>query len=177
MSLNDRASSWTGEAYRHIPVTAKDVLDFRWAAASNENRWNAAGEPTLYLAGDIGIAVAEWGRHYDERRNPTVKAGAVERSVYRLELALERIVDLRNKEVWDDLKLDNPPYCFLDKSLARLIAQRYRKTTLVQGLVVPSVAALDDLERWCLVLFLEKMQPDPKAFFTATHHERSLRLE
>jgi len=54
VSLNDRASSWTGEAYRHIPVTAKDVLDFRWAAASNENRWNAAGEPTLYLAGDIG---------------------------------------------------------------------------------------------------------------------------
>ena len=177
MSLDDRASLWTGEAYRHIPVTAKDVLDFKWAAAAHENRWNVAGEPTLYLAGDIGLAVAEWGRHYDEMRNPAVKAGAVERSVYRLELALERVVDLRNKDVWDDLKLDNPPYCFLDKPLARLIAQRFRITTSAQGIVVPSAAALDDLERWCLVLFLEKMQPDPKRFFIATYYERSFRLE
>lgn len=175
MSLDDRASPWVGHAYRHIPATAKDVLDFRWAAVSDDNRWNVAGEPTLYLAGDIGIAVAEWGRHYDEGRNPAVKAGAVERSIYRLELALERVVDVRNKDVWDDLKLDNPPYCFLEKSLARVIAQRFRMTTSAQGIIVPSAAALDDLTRWCLVLFLEKMQPDPKNFFKAAQYEGPFR--
>jgi hypothetical protein len=37
-----------------------------------------------------------------------------------------------------------------------------------QALLVPSVAFLDDQARWNLVLFLEKLPPDPSRFISVT---------
>jgi hypothetical protein len=34
-------------------------------------------------------------------------------------------------------------------------------------MLVPSVAFLDDPERWVAMLFLEKLPPDPRQFITA----------
>jgi hypothetical protein len=53
MSLDDYILPWTGSAVRHIPDNPRNprnIRDFSYCGASNENRWNVAGEPTLYLA-------------------------------------------------------------------------------------------------------------------------------
>ncbi len=115
------------------------------------------GAPTLYLASERGVAIAEWGRHL-ERDVPHVGAGAVqERALYAITLTLDGVLDLRERAVTDGLGLTDAPGCFLDRAVARATAGFIRHTTRSQGLLVPSVAFLDDLDRWNLVVFLEKL--------------------
>jgi len=58
--LDDLVAPWSGDALRHIPAGSPfDVLDFRFAGLGAENRWNDPGQPTLYLAGDAGVAEIE----------------------------------------------------------------------------------------------------------------------
>lgn len=45
-------------------LIAYDIYDFRYCARSNENRWNIAGEPTLYLAKEKDVILAEYARHF-----------------------------------------------------------------------------------------------------------------
>src|SRR4051812_16670198 len=47
-----------------------DILDFRLAGQSHENRWNVYGEPTLYLASDHRVAIADFARHFYEEALP-----------------------------------------------------------------------------------------------------------
>jgi RES domain-containing protein len=135
-----------------------------YCGRSNENRWNVAGEPTLYLAKEKDVALAEYARHFQVNRTPRLAAKTYRRQVYRFHVELDLVLSLRSPDVWLELSLTNPPDCFKDKSVARSTAQFIRNTTATQALLVPSVAFLDDLEQWCLVLFLEKLPPDPYAF-------------
>ena len=167
MSLSAHLQRWSGDALRHIPAGARyDVLDFRYAGRGNENRWNDHGQPTLYLAGDDGVLIAEWGRHFAVNRTPGLQQKTQEREVFRLTLALDAVLDLRDAAVWQDLSLTDAPHCFLDLPTARATANFIRQSTKAQGLIVPSAAFLDDLDRWCLVVFLEKF-PDERTFITA----------
>jgi RES domain-containing protein len=76
---------WTGLAYRHIPAGSPySVLDFRFAGSSSDNRWNVAGEPTLYLAGDYGVVLAEYARHFDHERALREPQLLHARQLYRL---------------------------------------------------------------------------------------------
>lgn len=179
MPLDRRLEPWSGAGYRHLPafVPADKALDFSRAGLSSTNRWNVAGEPTLYIAGDIGLAIAEWGRHFAENRNeaPGLIHDTVERTVYRLDLTLAQVLDLRAPDLWADLMLARAPHCFLDRAIARATAQFIRYTSMAQGVLVPSVAMLDDLTRWNLVLFLEKLPADPVQFITSVTVEGPLR--
>lgn len=65
------------------------------------------------------------------------------------------------------LSLDNAPACFQDIQIARATAHFVRRTTAVQALLVPSMAFPDDRERWCLVVFLEKLPPEPRQYISA----------
>jgi hypothetical protein len=164
MVLSAHLERWSGDALRHIPAGARlDVLDFRFAGRGSDNRWNQAGQPTLYLAGDDGVLIAEWGRHFAVDRTPGLKQQTVERTVYRFSLTLDAVLDLRKEAVWRELSLEGAPTCFLDIPLARATANFIRVTTGAQALLVPSVGFLDKLDRWCLVLFLEKL-PNTKDF-------------
>jgi RES domain-containing protein len=171
--LEQHVLAWSGTAFRHLPRDAAyDVLDFRWAGHGANNRWNQRGEPTLYLAGNIGVAVAEWARHMVDR--PAALAPAtIERMVYRLDLTLDAVIDLRLPAVCAALSLATAPICFLDIPTARATAHFLRATTPAQGMLVPPVAFLDDLTRWCLVLFLEKL--DPRSFIVSVAPEGPLR--
>jgi RES domain-containing protein len=156
---------WTGDTFRHIPAGARyDILDFRRAGAATSNRWNAKGEPTLYLAGDRGVAIAEFARHLAADRPPAVFSGVVRRRLYRLRVRLDLVLDLRHRDVWDALSLHDAPRCFLDRPFARATAQFLRVTSSVQAMRVPSMAFLDDLDRWNLIVFLEKLPADPASF-------------
>ena len=62
MTLAGHLQRFAGSALRHIPAGSPfDVLDFRYAGRAADNRWNEPGYPTLYLAGDEGVVIAEWG--------------------------------------------------------------------------------------------------------------------
>jgi len=167
MPLQAHIFSWTGYAVRHIPDTPSksyDIYDFRYCSKSNENRWNIAGESTLYLAREKNVALAEYARHFKVDRTLGLATQVYRRKVFRFQVELEYVLDLTTKEVWGELSLLNAPDCFKNKAIARSTAQFIRNTTLTQAIIVPSVAFLDDLEQWCLVLFLEKLQPNPRKF-------------
>lgn len=177
MALDERLKPWSGIGYRHLPahVAVAGVLDFSRAGLAAHNRWNAMGEPTLYVAGDVGVAIAEWARHYAEDRTPGLISQTVERTVYRLDITLDRVLDLRDGQIWADLMLTNAPHCFLDREIACATAQFIRRTSQAQGLLVPTVAMLDKPERWNLVLFLEKLPSDSTRFINAVQAEGPFR--
>lgn len=165
MPIQAYITSWAGYAVRHIPDTpgkSYDIYDFRYCSRSNENRWNIAGEPTLYLAKEKDVALAEYARHFRIDRTLGLAAQTYRRQVFRFRVELEYVLDLTNPKVWAELSLKNAPDCFKDKTIARATAHFIRNTTLTQAIVVPSVAFLDNLEQWCLVLFLEKLLPPGK---------------
>ena len=95
---------------------------------------------------------------------PTLAPATVTRTVYRLELVVDRLLDLRDPRLWQALSLSNAPFYFTDRAVARATARFLRYTTQAQGLLVPSVAFLDQPDRWVLALFLEKLPADPRAF-------------
>src|SRR5918997_2241367 len=131
MPLEPYLRPWMGTAFRHIPAGAPfDVLDFRYAGRGGDNRWNEAGEPTLYLAGDVGVAIAEFGRRFAVNRTPERASETIERMVYRLDLAVDAVLDLRQSEVSAALSLANAPACFLDSATARATAHFVRTTSV-----------------------------------------------
>jgi RES domain-containing protein len=156
-------------------VDKREVLNFTWAGRDPSNRWNVVGEPTLYIAGDIGVAIAEWTRHFRVNITPELARQTVERTVYRLNVTVDRALDLRDSALWEELHLADAPHCFLTLDVARVTAQFLRRTTDAQALLVPCMAMLDDPDRWNLVLFLEKLPPDPTRFITGVEAEGPFR--
>lgn len=178
MALDDSVQLWAGTAYRHIPASPSgNVLDFRFAGRAPDNRWNASTEPTLYLASDRGVALAEYARHVQVFAVPGLAPRTQSRQLYRLELRVERLLDLRDPRALAELKIDGAPACFLDKQLARRAAQRIRLNSTAQGMLVPAMAFLDEPARWALVLFLDKLPADPRAFITAVAPEGAFHLD
>jgi len=170
--LADWLHPWASRAYRHVTDGARyHVLDLRWAGRGLDNRWNEAGEPTLYLAGDPRVVMAEFARHFEYDRAPKVGSGARARHLYSLHVQVDQMLDLRDPNVWADLGLRNASHCFLERPICRATARYLRTATPAQGLLVPSVGLLDDLERWVAVLFLERLPADPHQFLTAVRDE------
>jgi hypothetical protein len=156
--ITDLVQPWTGTACRHIPDGSPfGVLDTRFAARATTNRWSRPGEATLYVAGDHGVLIAEFARHLRELRTPNIGRGMIARRVYDLELAIPHTLDLRDPRVIAALSLTNVPACFLDREIARATADFLRRTTPAEALLLPSMAFLDQPERWVMAIFLEKL--------------------
>lgn len=167
MSLQPLIQPWSGYAVRHIPDTpgrSYDIYDFSYCGRSTENRWNVAGEPTLYLAKEKNIALAEYARHYQVNRTLGLAAKTYRRKIYRFEVRLNHVLDLTDPQVSSSLSLQDSPSCFKDKNVARATASFIRNTTATERIIVPSIAFLDNLTQWCLVIFLEKLPTDPLQF-------------
>ena len=161
---------WPGEAWRHIrDYDGADVLDFTHSATATDNRWNHAGEPTLYLASDINVAMGEYSRHLRLNRDPLGAPRATTRRFYLLDLQVEPVLDLRDPQLCEALQVedeDGGVRWFFDKSRSRAVGAYLRHVTDARGLIAPAMAALDDPERWNLVVFLEKLPGDPRSFFS-----------
>lgn len=167
MSLDRYIKPWKGKAFRHIPASPEnDVFDFDHIYRQKTNRWNMEGEPTLYLAKDQKVLIGEWGRNFNLNRNQSLKNKVLKCCIYRFSIRLNFILDLRAKKVCQMLNLKNTPHCFLETSVARATAHFLRYTTKTQGLLVPFMAFLDNPDLWCLVIFLEKLQPDFRKYLT-----------
>lgn len=168
--VSDHLRPRSGDGVRHIPADSPfGVLDTRHAGLSATNSWNDRGDPTFYIAGDIGVALAEYARHYRQERTPELGRSVTERSLYRLTVRLQAVLDLCNSAVHDTLGLRGGIHQFLDPAYSRAIAHFVRRTTAAEALLVPSMAFLDDPTRWNLVLFLEKLPRDLTTFITAAY--------
>lgn len=177
MSLDRHVLPWRGHGYRHLPSRpGVDPLDFSFSGRGTENRWNESDSPTLYLAGDEGVLITEWGRHLRRDRTKDIGRGATIRTIYRFDLRLRGVVDLCNAAVWRELSLSSAPTCFLDRRIALDTADVIRNQTSAQGILVPPVGLLDQPERWNLVLFLEKLDED-LSFITKVTPLGELRFE
>lgn len=171
MQLSSFLKSWSGPTFRHIPADSPyGVLDFRFAGQGDRNRWNHKGQPTLYLASDYAVAVTEFGRHLERDRSREIARRSIARQVYRLQVAVERVLDLTDACLCASLSLSNAPSCFLDVGVAQATAEYLRQTTAAQGLIVPSIAFLDDTTRWVMVLFLDKLPSDCRQFVLSVDH-------
>ena len=110
MDRRDRISRWEGRVYRHIPASSSTgPLDTRFATRSNENRWNVAGEPTLYFGSDRGVLIAEFGRHFREDRQPGQKTVPHWRRIFAIDVIVEHVFDLRDAENLALLGVDDTP--------------------------------------------------------------------
>jgi len=177
VALDDLLRGWADTTYRHIPAGSPyPVTDFRFAAASDANRWNRRGEPTLYLACDRGGAVAEFARHIDEERLAALAELVLERRLFRLEIALDYTLDLRAQALIQQLSIADAPARFLDRAVARAVAGFLRATTSAQGLLVPSVAFLDDPSRFLVVCFLEKLPSESERWIRSVTVDGNFRL-
>jgi RES domain-containing protein len=167
MSIQSYIKPWHGEAVRHIPnltIPTYDIYDFSYAGRSAENRWNRQGEPTLYLAKEKNVALAEYARHFQVDRSAKLVQQIQERVVYRFDVRLGHVINLCDPEIWQELSLTTPPDCFKNRDVARACANFIRHTTTATAMFVPSMAFLDDLEQWCLVIFLEKLSANVHVF-------------
>ena len=84
------------------------------------------------------------------------------------------VLDPRDSAVWADLSLGDAPQCFLDLTIAQTVGTYLRRITHAQALLVPSVAMLDRLDRRKLVLFLDKLPPDPGEFISRVERTGTL---
>src|SRR3712207_4323676 len=115
-SLERFVRPWSGVGIRHIPAGSPfGPLDFRFAGLAETNRWNVRGEPTLYLASDRGVALAEFARHLQDDRVPGFAPRTVERAVFRLTVTVQRVLDLRDSAVSEALGLTGAPRVFLER--------------------------------------------------------------
>jgi RES domain-containing protein len=150
---------WQGRVFRHIPADSPfGPLDSRFAARVTENRWNARGEPTLYFASDRGVLVGELARHFRGDRATELAVGLRPRTIFEIELRLERVFDLTTPEAASSLGIAGAPICFLDRTVARATAGFLRNVLDVEAMLAPSVVFLDDPTRWNLILFLDRLR-------------------
>src|SRR3954452_10655947 len=156
--LSGYIQSWTGKGCRHIPDGSPfGVLDTKYSSRARENRWNQQGEPTLYLASDHGVLIAEFARHLHDQRTEEIGRATLSRRIFDVDLSVEHVLDLRDPNVCAAMSLSDAPHCFLDREVARATAGFLRRTTEVEALLLPSVAFLDQLERWVMAIFLDKL--------------------
>jgi RES domain-containing protein len=153
------------------------VLDTWFTGRARDNRWNRQGEPTLYLASDHGVLIAEFARHLKTQRAVELRRGILVRRIFDLDLAFTQTLDLRDPEVCVALSLTATPECFLDREVARATADFLRRTTAVKALLLPSMAFLDQPERWVMAIFLEKLAEGIDQVVTSVAKDGILRHE
>lgn len=153
----DEVQPWAGRTYRHVPDRPNvDPLDFSWAGVDPDNRWNDLGVPAIYLTGAERTAVAEWARHL--QTSPLGPARRRERALFTLEWSLDQVADLRSAPVLAALAVTGPsPAWVLDKGACRRAAQAVRSVPTIQGFLVPSMAFLDDVSQWNLVVYADRI--------------------
>jgi RES domain-containing protein len=178
LSLIGLIKSWDGYAIRHIPdIANNNVYDFSYCALSRNNRWNVQGEPTLYLAKDKGVAAGEFARHFSDNRSQALTKKIQRRQIWRFTVKLNRTLNLCDLKVCSALSLSDAPYCFRDKRVAGSTANFLRSSLKVDAIFVPSMVFIDDLSKWCLVIFLENLPKDSIQFLPKAQKHGHIEIE
>ena len=175
MALDSLLHHWRGVALRHIPSgSSRGVLDDTYAGFSKLNRWNEAGTPTFYFACDIAVVLAEYGRHIDEEL-PGGEPERLSRAVWKVPIALDRVIDLRDPAAVDAIGLPPLNDWIGDRDRTQATVRFLRHHVDVQGLLVPSMGFLDDHRKWNVVVYLDRI--DPRVTFSTPEFVRHMVLE
>lgn len=141
-------ATYRGPAFCHVPADAPLDLSKLAESDGDDDRWNAPGQPTIYLALDVAVALAEYARHVtsdDARR------------LLRFDVRLDGVADLRHRHERADNGHDGPPVELADRAVARRVAASARSDSSCRGLIVPSIAFPDDPSRGNLVVFADRL--------------------
>lgn len=156
MALADLVVAWSGDVLRHRPKSSsRSVLDDTYLGIADDNRWSAQGIRAYYFASDIGVVAAEHARHIAVDV-PVGHADRIERSVFKVRVALDRVLTLTNAHVIVAMGAAPLQEWVLD-TVATQTAASYLVAQVrgLQGLIVPSVAFLDRPDRFNLVVYPE----------------------
>ncbi len=164
------AARFAGDTFRSVPGDRPFELDALVSRDDDNDRWNRPDEPTLYLALDPGVALAEAGRHLHDGGGTN---GC--QVIVRLRVRIDGLVDLRDAGTRRALGIEGGPAAFLDRQRAREIAGRLRRQPGCRGLLTPSMALVDDPARGNLVIFAEHLIHGPAEIVES--HEEVGRLE
>jgi RES domain-containing protein len=143
---NDLTTSLRGQGWvcRAIDLPQTSTLDL---ISDKPNRWNAEGEPTIYVSGDPGLALVESGRHPSDLEDGL--------RMFDMQLDLPRTVDLRDGRVRGALSLPDDLQWILDQERTRELGRSLRRSGDYDALIVPSAGALDTPERYNVVVFAD----------------------
>jgi RES domain-containing protein len=147
-ALDDLTSRFSQTCFYACPATQR--LDPEAAVTTDGNRWSASGEPTVYLASDLGVALAEFARHAPSHQ-------PIDGRVWAVNLELTAAVDLRRADVIARLGVGDDPRWILDRDRCRSLAHDLRNDGAIDGLIVPSVAMLDQDARFNAVVFVDRL--------------------
>ena len=147
---DDRLTPLSFVAWSTAP--AMSAPDVHSLVTVDGNRWSVADQPTLYLASDEAVAIAEAGRHWSERSGPL--------AMCRATVTLDAVADLRRRDRWSSLLIPADPCWLLDRERCRGIAARLRDAGECDGMIVPSAAFLDDPSKWNAVVFVDRLGTD-----------------
>jgi len=173
MPLDDKIKRFTGVIYRHIPSSPdENPKEYKYCGIT-EGRWNIGGEPTLYTGKSDVVCVCEYGRNMDKLG--VSRDNALDRSIYKLSVELEFVLDLTDIVVLNNLGIDNID-AFKIQEKCRATAKHLRTSTKTQAIIVPSLALMDDLSKWCLVVFLEKVDTGENGFVKDCRFHRRFKI-
>ncbi len=158
-------ASFHGVAFCHVPADEPIRLEKLVADDGGDDRWNVRGEPTVYLATEPAVAIAELARHLDLGPADDL----VRRRLLGLSMTVEGLLDLRRPEIRRAVDAPDDVEAFRDYALARATAHRARSREGARGLLVPSMAFLDDPSRANLVLFMEHLGGELGPLVRAQH--------
>ncbi len=154
MALGRFLGPWSGPLLRHRPKgSTRSVIDDTFLGQADRNRWSARGVRAYYFAHDLGVVAAEHARHV-AADVPAGHRERIEREVFRVQVTLERALDLTDRRVVAAMGAQPIGRWILDID-ATQAASTYLRSQLpgLQGLIVPSVAFLDDHDRFNVVVF------------------------
>jgi RES domain-containing protein len=166
-------TSFAGVAWCHVPADQPVRLDKLVTVDGDDDRWNRPGEPTVYLATEPALALAELARHLE----PGGTAEPVRRTLLGLKLDIGGLLDLRRDDVRAALQGPQEIEAFRDHEVAREVAARARTREQAGGLLVPSMAFLDEPGRANLVLFVDNLGGDFPALVGECVEAGSVMLE
>jgi RES domain-containing protein len=139
-------TAFVGRAWvcRDIDLPSAEAVDL---ISDKANRWNAEGEPTLYLSSDPALALLECARHPEDLK---------ERSrLLEVAVRIPRIVDLRDPGVRASLPVSDVLDWVLDRQRTRELGRWLRRSRRCDAVIVPSAGALDQEDRYNLVVFAD----------------------
>jgi RES domain-containing protein len=143
-----RAGVW---ACRGESLPSGSSLDL---ISDKPNRWNTEHEATIYLSGDPGLALLESGRHPDDLEDRM--------RLLEVDIRIPRAVDIRDHEARAELSLPGDLDWVLDHDRTREVAYSLRLSGKCDALIVPSAGALDQPERFNLVIFADDPERIPQ---------------
>lgn len=175
MAIADSTIPWSGALFRHRPAaSSRSVLDDTYLGQVSANRWSGFGIRAYYFASDRRVVLAEHARHI-QRDLPAGRTDKIERAVFRVPVKLATVLDLTDPAVVAAIGSKPIASWILDVSTTQAVS-RYLQQAVpgLQGLVVPSVALLDQPDCFNVVVFRDAI--DPAACFGSPVHVESIVL-